>query len=270
MSLEHYSAGKLTNILCKSISEFKILLKKDETIGSNMKSFLPSPHNFRYLHEFKEYEYTKGGILVVGLNPHLGKEKTGAESQSNNHTSEDGIDEEWKKKYKIENARNTSDFLLKNYSYFKLFAGPAASSEENKAKYQMNLIGIDPNVKFTDVILIRTESRNKLRKHLDNGTGKKDDEVLREAVEVGWNSYLSEILKLINPRVMVCNSADLSKFLEGNFPSSDGNIQTDTINIELEEVNVPCVLSGQITGQRATDKWTLIRLKDSIMNAIRK
>ena len=270
MSLEYYSAGELSNILCKSISEFKILLKKDETIGSNVKSFLPSPHNFRYLHEFKEYEYTKGGILVVGLNPHLGKEKEEAESQSNNHTSEDGIDEGWKKKYKIENARNTSDFLLKNYSYFKLFTGPAASSEENKAKYQMNLIGIDPNVKFTDVILIRTDSRNKLRKHLDNRTEKKDDEVLREAVGVGWNSYLSEILKLINPRVMVCNSADLSKFLEKNYLSSDGDIQTDTINIELEEVNVPCVLSGQITGQRATDKWTLIRLKDSIMNAIRK
>ena len=91
MSLEYYSAVKLSNILCKSISEFKILLKKDETIGSNMKSFLPSPHNFRYLHEFKEYEYTKGGILVVGLNPHLGKEKNEAESQSTNHTSEDGI-----------------------------------------------------------------------------------------------------------------------------------------------------------------------------------
>ena len=75
MSLEYYSAGELTNILCESISKFKILLEKDGKIGGNMKSFLPSPSNFRYLHEFKEYEYTKGGILVVGLNPHLGKEK---------------------------------------------------------------------------------------------------------------------------------------------------------------------------------------------------
>ena len=75
MSLEFYSAGELSNILCKSIPEFKVLLKKDETIGGDMKSFLPSPENFRYLHEFKEYEYRKKGILVVGLNPHLGKEK---------------------------------------------------------------------------------------------------------------------------------------------------------------------------------------------------
>jgi hypothetical protein len=69
---------------------------------------------------------------------------------------------------------------------------------------------------------------------------------------------------------MVCNSADLSKFLERNYSSFDGDIQTDTINIELEEVNVSCVLSGQITGKRATDKWTLMRLKDSIKNALRK
>jgi hypothetical protein len=69
---------------------------------------------------------------------------------------------------------------------------------------------------------------------------------------------------------MVCNSADLSKFLEENYSSSDEDTQSDTINIDLGEVNVPCVLSGQITGQRATDKWTLIRLKDSIKNAIRK
>lgn len=269
MSLEYYSAGELTNILCESISKFKILLEKDGKIGGNMKSFLPSPSNFRYLHEFKEYEYIKGGILVVGLNPHLGKEKKKDESQSENHTS-DGIDEEWKKKYKIENTRNTSNFLLENYSYFKLFTGSAETHEESEEKYQMNLIGIDPNVKFTDVILIRTESRKKLKEHLYSGTGKKDDEVLQKAVKVGWDSYLSKILELINPRVMVCNSTDLSKFLERKYSSYDRDMQTDTINIELKEVNVPCVLSGQITGQRATDKWTLIRLKDSIKNAIRK
>ena len=120
---------------------------------------------------------------------------------------------------------------MKNHSYFELFTGSAAP-EENETKYQMNLIKIDPSVKFTDVILIRTESRNKLRTNLHNGTGKKDDEVLREAVKVGWNSYLSKILKLINPRVMICNSADLSKFLERSYLSSDGDMQPDTINIK--------------------------------------
>ena len=81
---------------------------------------------------------------------------------------------------------------------------------------------------------------------------------------------MSKILKLINPRVMVCNSANFSKFPERNYPSSDGDIQPDTINIKLDRVNMPWVLSGQITGQRATDKWNLIRFKDSIKNSIRK
>lgn len=133
----------------------------------------------------------------------------------------------------------------------------------------MNLIEIDLNVKFTDITLIRTESRNKLKSVLRNEEGKEVDDILKNAINIGWKTYLSEALKLIESKVIVCNSVDLSKYLEKNYSHPNDDIQSDVIRIELGDINVPCVLFGQVSDQRATDKLALIRLRNSIKNAIK-
>jgi len=77
-----------------------------------------------------------------------------------------------------------------------------------------------------------------------------------------------ELLELIRPDVIVCNSVDLSWFLESKVALSSKEKHDDIINIKMGGSVIPCVLSGQVTGQRATDKWALIRLRNSIINAI--
>ena len=90
---------------------------------------------------------------------------------------------------------------------------------------------MDPNVKFTDNVLIRTESGNKLRTNFNNGTRKRYDEVLPEAVKIGRNSNISKFLELINPRVIIYNSADQRIFLNENCRSSSENIQPEAGSI---------------------------------------
>ena len=73
----------------------------------------------------------------------------------------------------------------------------------------MDLLSVNPNVKFTDVVLIRSSSKNKLKEMLSGKANEADDN-LYNAIEMGWKNYLIGLLKLIRPEVMVCNSVDLS------------------------------------------------------------
>lgn len=98
---------------------------------------------------------------------------------------------------------------------------------------------------------------------------KKSENKLNDAIELGWERYMVRMLNLVRPQVMVCNSVDLSRFLEKKDESCSWERDDDIIKIKLEGFVFPCVLSGQVKGQRATDKWALIKLRNSIMNAIR-
>lgn len=245
MVTERYSEKDLNDILRESISEFRKLLMNDHSEA------LPDPVKFRYLHEFNDYDITKGGILVVGLNPHIGENEN---------------DSKWREKYKID-ERNTSDCLLKEYPYFKKFTDKSNDDEGNK-KYNMDLLSVNPNVKFTDVILIRTSSKNNLLDKIKANT-KETENKLSDTIELGWEKYMVRMLHLVRPQLMVCNSVDLSWFLEKKAKYCSWEKDEDIIKIKLESFFLPCVLSGQVTGQRATDKWALIRLRNSIINAMR-
>jgi hypothetical protein len=245
----NYSEEELNDILRKSISEFRKLLKKE---NKDYDKCFPDPREFRYLHEFKNHDHTKGGILVVGLNPHIGKNEK---------------DSKWRERYSID-ERNTSDRLLLEYHYFKKFTAKSEYNEENNEKYNMDLVSVNPNVKFTDVVLIRSSSKNDLKDMLSRNANGSDDNLCK-AIELGWKNHMIELLELIRPDVMVCNSVDLSWFLEEKSTHYAWERHNDIINIRLEDFFLPCVLSGQVTGQRATDKWTLIRLRNSIIDAIK-
>ena len=132
----------------------------------------------------------------------------------------------------------------------------------------MNLLSVNPNVKFTDLVLIRSSSKNDLRDILSRNANDPGDNLCK-AIELGWKNHMIELLKLIRPDVMVSNSVDLSWFLENKIALRSREKQDDIIDIKLGDFTLPCVLSGQVTGQRATDKWTLIRLRNSIINAIK-
>ena len=246
MQRKNYSIEELNEILNKSKEEFRKLLKK-----GNGSDIVPDPDKFRYLHEFKDYDLTKGGILIVGLNAHIGENEK---------------ESEWRARYQID-ERNTSDLLLTEYPYFKKFTAKPEYDKENNEKYKMDLLSINPNVKFTDVVLIRSSSKNKLKEMLSEKADESDAK-LRKAIELGWQNHMIELLELIRPDVIVCNSVDLSWFLESKVALSSKEKHDDIINIKMGGSVIPCVLSGQVTGQRATDKWALIRLRNSIINAI--
>lgn len=248
MDEENYSEKRLNSILNVSKDEFRKLLKNE----GNGSDILPNSDNFRYLHEFKDYDHTKGGILIVGLNPHIGNNEK---------------DSKWREKYNID-ERNTSDCLLTEYPYFKKFTAKSEYNEENNEKYNMNLLSVNPNVKFTDLVLIRSSSKNDLRDILSRNANDPGDNLCK-AIELGWKNHMIELLKLIRPDVMVSNSVDLSWFLENKIALRSREKQDDIIDIKLGDFTLPCVLSGQVTGQRATDKWALIRLRNSIINAIK-
>ena len=248
MEIENYSEVELNNILAMSIDEFRKLLNDE---GNGFETLLPEPNKFRYLHEFNDYDHTKGGILIVGLNPHIGENEN---------------ESKWREKYNI-NERNTSDCLLTKYSYFKKFTDKSDDGEGNE-KYNMDLLSVNPNVKFTDVILIRTSSKKKLLEKI-KANAKETKTKLTDAIALGWETYMEKILNLVMPQVMVCNSVVLSRFLEKKAESCSWEKSDDLVKIKLQGFVLPCVLSGQVTGKRATDKWALIRLRNSIINAMR-
>ena len=66
-SPQHYPEAELKRILNKAIDEFKGLMKFDDSD----KWRIPDPNEFRYIHSFKGYDSTSGGILILGLNPHI-------------------------------------------------------------------------------------------------------------------------------------------------------------------------------------------------------
>lgn len=153
MDIENYSEVELNNILAVSIDEFRKLLNDE---GNGSETLLPESNKFRYLHEFNDYDHTKGGILIVGLNPHIGENET---------------DSKWREKYKID-ERNTSDCLLKKYPYFKKLTAKTDDGVEGNEKYNMDLLSLNPNVKFTDVVLIRTRSKEELKKKIHDNQKK--------------------------------------------------------------------------------------------------
>ena len=222
MDTDNYSEKRLNSILNDSKDEFRKLLK-NEGYGSDT---LPDPDRFRYLHEFKDYDHTKGGILIVGLNPHIGKNEK---------------DSKWREKFNID-ERNTSDCLLTEYPYFKKFTAKSESDNENNEKYNMDLLSVIPNVKFTDVVLIRSYSKNDLKGILSRNANGPDDNLCK-AIELGWKNHMIEMLELIRPDVMVSNSVDLSWFLENKVALRSREKQDDIINIKLGDFTLPCVLS---------------------------
>ena len=59
MTEGEYDQSELNRILETAIEEFRKCLKPDL---SGKKDLLPSPEEFRYLHEYKEYDYKKGAF----------------------------------------------------------------------------------------------------------------------------------------------------------------------------------------------------------------
>ena len=286
-SSHNYSEEELNKILNKATDEFRRLIECDDF----NKWRIPDPNEFAYIHSFNGYDNTSGGILIIGLNPHTFEKKG---ETSYNKKKDEELKGKWMKEYCIDKDRNTSDCLLTRYPYFKLFTGGMDNEQKecnecpvnikDNREFKMNLRKIDPNIKFTDAVLIRSNSRNKLTELLSNGKKarkQEEDAEIYNAIEIGWNKYLSDVLKLIRPKVVVCNSTDLSHFIEklnedqgqqgrkgeelkeDNRPKYEN--QTDVVDIKLPgDITIPFVLSGQVTGQRAIDKWTLIRMKDAI------
>jgi hypothetical protein len=238
-----YDKKKLLEIKTNAIKYFKEILKNKDLNG--LKIMLPNPKDFEYFNEFKEYDGVKGGILIVGLNPHKVEDMN-----------------KLIKKYSIEKDRNTSDKLLKEYPYFSLFTTKEHSKSKEKP-YSMNLLEVEPNIKFADVILIRTASKVKLKNELE------EDVTLEDLIEQGWDKYLKPVIELIKPDVIVSNSKDLSSFLERykyKCPNNNSPLE-GVISIDFNNECIPVVLSGQVTGQRAIDKWNRERMKKAIINS---
>jgi hypothetical protein len=238
-----YDLNRLREITVTSVEYFKGELK--DKSEEELKKLLPHPDGFRYLHEFKDYDGVKGGILIVGLNPHLGEKEN---------------KEKWEDDYSINKGddRNTSDLLLEKYRYFTLFTTDKNMPMEKK-NYSMNLSKVEPNIKFTDVVLVRTSSKVELIGKLEK------DASLNRLIEQGWNKFLKPVIELIQPKAIVCNSTDLSSFLECNYASNIGDELDHVIHISSNGNTIPVILSGQVTGQRAIDKWTLERMKQAII-----
>ena len=247
---DSYDLNELNDVILSTIEFFKGQLANQD--DKHLDVLLPHPTRFRYLHEYEEYDGKKGGILIVGFNPHVQAKGKNGEIESENDR------EIWKNRYEI-GERNTSDLLLNKYPYFSLFTTNAYKPNDEK-NYSMNLSKIERNIKFTDVVLIRTSSKKVLlTKCVEN------QDVLDCLIQGGWEWYLRPVIELTQPKIIVSNSADLSLFLEREFHSSNDGPIEDVIQITLNGSTIPVVLSGQVTGQRAIDKWTLVRMRQAII-----
>ena len=175
--------------------------------------------------------------------------------------------DKWKKDYKIEDKRKTSDRLLDNYPYFKTFAGRDttnskkvnevsvvdADEERKTGKGVINLREVDEDIKFTDIILIRSQSKKKLLDYV-NCNLKEEEDPMEKLIRIGWEHFLEKVLTIVEPKVVVCNSTDLSPLIEKAFSNETVQNLEGTTILNVGNKTFPCVLSGQISGQRAMDK----------------
>ena len=77
----------------------------------------------------------------------------------------------------------------------------------------IDLLSVNPNTKFTEVVLIISSNKNDLKDLLSRNANDPDDNLCK-AIELDWKNHMIELLELIRPDVMVSNRVDISWFLE--------------------------------------------------------
>ena len=93
----------------------------------------------------------------------------------------------------------------------------------------MNLREVDEDTKFTDIVIIRSQSKKKLLDYV-NCKVKEGEGPLENVIEIGWGHFLEKVLTIVEPKVVVCNSTDLSSFLEKTFPEEpEQNLKSTTV-----------------------------------------
>jgi hypothetical protein len=131
----------------------------------------------------------------------------------------------------------------------------------------------DGNVKFVELIPIKTKGTKDLNKVLDElkkkgGDKYNLDELDLEKIDLEVkNKFLGFLLKLlieIKPELIICNCVKCSEI----FDKKENNMSNET-NVRYWN-GIPVILSGQITGNRKPDKYTLRLIKNQVSDVIKK
>ena len=181
---------------------------------------------------YKSKRSTKGGVLVIGYNGHLDK---------SDKRERGGID--WESYSDAEEERKEIGFdeLLDEHPYFKLF------TQDFGLKKHLN-----ENIKFTDLVPIRTPQKKEIVEKFRGEFKGFQEECF---------DHLKVLIKEIEPELILCNDADVSKlFLNKTSNQSKGGKYITSCKFG----NIPVILSGQ----QRTDNFSRGRLRREIMKTL--
>ncbi len=187
---------------------------------------------------YSDTAYKKGGVVIIGYNEHKGKDADD-ENKDNDEKKRICPKESHERNY----TNETRDKLLDCYQYYTFFTQDDYGLDLKKC--------FDGNVKFVELIPIRTKGTKDLNKVLDELKKKGEDKYnLSKEKNVFQYFLLNVLLKEINPDLIICNSSESSKIFDKE--NNKNNI--------CYWNNIPVILSGQITGNKKPDNYNMIRI----------
>ena len=191
---------------------------------------------------YQETVYKKGGVIIIGINENDINDMKRSKANANCPNKEkDSIF-----------TGETRDKVLGCYRYFTFFTKKEILSSK-----------FDCNIKFMELIPIKTKKGNELKKHFSNNY----DDIKKKCY-----GNLREMLKLLDPELIIVNSVEVSDlFKQQKSKERDGNQKEKETNlkINISDNKVPVILSGQITGMNGLDRYNKIRFWKEIEGVVR-
>ncbi len=207
--------------------------------------------------------FKQGGLLIIGANPSYIDTKVQfncldlwAEKQ-NPFANKDELDRFYTDKgcftCDIAKAVEVQEWFVRNYSYFRKFKGVS------------NACGLSGLWQHIDLFPVRCTSLAELKKLLRVGSKKEESAFVSDSVELAKN-----IIRLIEPDIILVENAFAAMTLRLRYPE----LFPDLVKIDLESGchigrldvsgvcrSVPVFYSSMLTGQRALDVGSLVRLQ---------
>ena len=182
---------------------------------------------------YQETVYKKGGVIIIGINEN--DRSKGKDNDKCQNMKDDSLF-----------TGDSRDNVLGCYRYFKFF------TEDGILIRELLLKKFDHNIKFMELIPIKTNNGDELKKHFSNNF---------DNTKKNCYCYLREMLELLDPKLIIVNSVEVSGLFEQESKEGDENQEKDVTNIIIDINNnkVPVILSGQITGRNGLDRYNKIR-----------
>ncbi len=217
---------------------------------------------------------TRKKIIVMGINPSESNDKKDSDRDKNYLEYVPNASENLNKELRKKNLINIG-YFKPNYELFEkvqmtwiLFEDSIESIKSISKKIDTSFEFDTDNKKedlliFADLIYYHNKQQKNIEKILNETYSKGEREKLRKNIQ----NMIMKHIEMFDPKLIVVTNAYASNLIYESFAAKENEkydvkekIEDDVIKVK----NVPIILSGMVSGQRALDKYSYYRLKKRI------